>query len=163
MSCSTTKFGLLLFMLCLSGCSIPVFTKPVTVSTKAIPGHTEHGDAKLVKGESCSRLTLLIIPLGFGTSNSAFEDALSKSPGADTLVDWHMKEDAVAIVGSLLYFQSCVTVEGYPVNAAKLVREASDPDAARRHIAHWQGMRQAAVANTPQTEAAAQQATSPSL
>ena len=139
---SCAAVGSMLLALAASGCSIPVFTKPVTVSTKPIPGMTDHGDAKLVKGKSCSRLTLIIIPLGFGTSDSAFDDALAQSPGADTLVDWHMTEDVLSIIGSVIYFQSCVTVEGYPVNASKLVSEAADPAAAGRYLAYWQGMRE---------------------
>jgi len=127
--------------LALAGCTIPVFTKPVTVSTSPIPGKTEHGDAKLVTGTSCSRLTLLIIPLGFGTSDAAFEDALAKAPGTDTLVDWRMKQDVLAILATIIYFQSCVTVEGYAVSSSKLVQEAADKAAARNYVSYWQEKR----------------------
>jgi hypothetical protein len=150
---SCAAVGSVLLGLASSGCTIPVFTKPVTVSTKAIPGMTDHGDAKLVKGKSCSRMTLLIIPLGFGTSDSAFEDALSQAPGTDTLVDWHMTQDVLSIIGTVIYFQSCVTVEGYPVNASKLVRQARDPDAARRYVSYWQGRREDAHTGKPPEQA----------
>jgi hypothetical protein len=133
--------GAIFLVLFLSGCSIPVFTKPVTVSTNPIPGKTEHGDAKLVTGTSCSRTTLIFIPLGFGSSDSAFEDALAQAPGTDTLVDWRLKEETLAIVLTILYAQSCVTVEGYAVNSSKVVKEAADPSAARRYVSYWQQRR----------------------
>jgi len=137
----------------LAGCTIPVFTKPVTVSTSSIPGKTEHGDAKLVTGTSCSRLTLLIIPLGFGTSDAAFEDALAQAPGTDTLVDWRMKQDALAILATIIYFQSCVTVEGYAVASSKLVQEAGDKAAARSYVGYWQARRtEATDPSTGKTE-----------
>jgi hypothetical protein len=137
----------------LAGCTIPVFTKPVTVSTSPIPGKTEHGGAKLVTGTSCSRLTLLIIPLGFGTSDAAFEDALAQAPGADTLVDWRMKQDVLAILATIIYFQSCVTVEGYAVDSSKLVQEAGDKAAARSYVSYWQERRtEATDPSTDKTE-----------
>jgi hypothetical protein len=142
-----------LFAAGLAGCSIPVFTKPVTVSTSAIPGKTEHGDAKLVSGRSCSRLTLIIIPLGFGTSDAAFEDALAQAPGTDTLVDWRMKEDNLGILATIIYFQSCVTVEGYAVNSSKLVQDASDKAAAQSYLGYWQERRTAATEPSKQPKA----------
>ena len=138
-----------LLALGLAGCTVPVFTKPVTVSTRPIPGKTEHGDAKLVSGTSCSRLTLLVIPLGFGTSDAAFEDALAKAPGTDTLVDWHMKQDVLAILATIIYFQHCVNVEGYAVDSSKLVQEAADKAAARNYVSYWKERRADATEPSP--------------
>jgi hypothetical protein len=152
-------FAAVLLGLGLEGCSFPVFTKPVTVSTNPIPGKTEHGDGKLVSGTSCSRTTLIVIPLGFGTSDSAFEDALAQAPGTDTLVDWRMKQDVLAILATIIYFQSCVTVEGYAVSSSKVVHDAADPAAARRYVGYWRQKRVAAaehpLANHPDASKAA--------
>jgi hypothetical protein len=109
---------LALLVLC-CGCT-PVFSKPVTVSTKFGP-HTQVPEgAKLVKGRSCTRLTLLFIPISVGSPDEAFEEALAQVRGADMLLDWRMRTDAIAIVGSVIYFESCLTVEGYAVDSRQL-------------------------------------------
>jgi len=130
-----------------AGCSVPVFTEPVTITTRHLPSFSEQVDAApVVSGRSCSRMTLLVIPLGYATSNAAFNDALSQASGADTLVDWHMKQDVLAIVGSLIYFQNCIVVEGKAVNSAELVARADEPREARAFVEHWHRQRELAEA-----------------
>jgi hypothetical protein len=120
------------------GCSVPVFTEPVTISTRHFESFSEQVEsAPVVSGRSCSRLVLLFIPLGFATANGAFNDALANSEGADTLVDWHMKQDVLAIVGSLIYFENCIVVEGKAVNSSELVASAADGMEAQAFVEHW--------------------------
>lgn len=127
------------------GCSVPVFTEPVTISTRHFASFSEQVEsAPVVSGRSCSRLVLLFIPLGFATANGAFNDALSNSQGADTLVDWHMKQDVLAIVGSLIYFENCIVVEGKAVDSSELVASASDGQKAQAFVEHWRNERERA-------------------
>lgn len=106
-------------LLACSACA-PVFSSPVTVTTKVLPQAQVPAGAKLVRGTSCSRITLAIIPLGFGTADSAFRDALAQAPGTDTLLAWHTKTDILGILAPFIYAQSCVTVEGYAVDSRRL-------------------------------------------
>lgn len=122
-----------------TGCAIPVFTEPVTITTKHFASFGEQTEkAPLVSGRSCSRVTLLVIPLGFGTATAAFDDALSNAQGADTLVDWHMKQDTLAIIGTLIYFENCITVEGKAIDSQDLVANADANSGAEAYVAHWQ-------------------------
>ena len=135
-----TRVGCIAVCLALfSGCSFPVFTEPVTITTKHFASFGEQAEkAPLVSGRSCSRVTLLFIPLGFGTATAAFDDALSNAQGADTLVDWHMKQDTLAIVGTLLYFENCITVEGKAIDSQDLVASAGPDSGAEAYVRHWQ-------------------------
>jgi len=127
----------------LLGCAIPVFTEPVTITTRHFESVRKHADeAPLVSGKSCSRVTLIFIPLGFGTANAAFDDALAKANGADTLVDWHMKQEVLAILGTIIYYQHCIVVEGKAIDSRELVVSAAEGEAAgQRYVEHFQNER----------------------
>jgi hypothetical protein len=98
------------------GCTTKTISGPLVVSTHPLPElGTDGADAKRVAGESCNRVVLLLIPVGFGTVESAYADALSQVPGADTIVDYEERTNNLFIFP--LYYEVCTEVHGYAVSS----------------------------------------------
>jgi len=116
------------FVLALSGmgCTTQTIPGPLVVSTRPLPELATDGvkEAKLVTGESCGRVVLLVIPIGFGTVQSAYEDALSKAPGTDTIVNY--EERSTNVFAFPFYYEVCTEVHGYAV-ASKSPTPAAKP------------------------------------
>jgi hypothetical protein len=110
-----------------TGCSLPVFQDPVTVSTKSLTMPAAEPGAPAVTGKSCSRVVLLILPVSFGTSNGAFKEALENAK-TDTLVNWRLRQTVAGFIP--LYYQVCLVVEGQPASAAALGPGVTAPAAA---------------------------------
>lgn len=105
------------------GCTTQTVPGPLVVSTRPVPELGSPGpNAKLVTGESCGRVVLLLIPVGFATAESAYQDALSQAPGADTLVNY--EERVTDLFAFPFYYQVCTEIHGYAV-AAKSKRSAA--------------------------------------
>lgn len=103
-----------------TGCTIKTVDGPLTVTTKPVPEALRPdvlAKAKEVTGESCSRVLLFFIPLGFATVDSAVEDALKKAPGTDTLLRY---EERQSLVSAFLYWEVCTVVHGYAVASKDL-------------------------------------------
>lgn len=104
-----------------AGCTTKTVAGPVTVTTKQLPEASRPDVARgavEVTGESCSRLILLLIPAGFATAESAYADALSKAPGADTLVSYEARLSAIFITP--FYYETCTIVHGYAISSKQL-------------------------------------------
>jgi hypothetical protein len=97
------------------GCTTQTIPGPLVVSTRQLPELGTSGAGKLVTGESCSRTVLLFIPIGFATAESAYEDAVSQVPGADTLVAYEERATGLSIFP--FYYEVCTEIHGYAVSA----------------------------------------------
>lgn len=96
------------------GCVTQTIPGPLVVSTRPIPELGTRGEAKQpVTGESCGRTVLLIIPVGFATVESAYEDALSQSPGSDTVIEYEERVTNLFIFP--FYYEVCTQIHGYAV------------------------------------------------
>lgn len=104
------------FVLALSalGCTTQTVPGPLVVSTRPLPELGTPGPSgKLVTGESCGRVVLLFIPVGFATAESAYNDALSQAPGADTIVNY--EERVTNLFAFPFYYQVCTEIHGYAI------------------------------------------------
>jgi hypothetical protein len=107
------------------GCTTTTIPGPLVVSTRPLPELATPGpSAKRVTGESCARAVLLIIPVGIGTVESAYKDALEQAPGADTIVNYEERFTTLFIFP--FYYEQCTEVHGYAVSS-KSPAAASDP------------------------------------
>jgi hypothetical protein len=115
------------FVLGLSGmaCTYQTIPGPLVVSTRPLPElATAAPQAKLVSGESCARAVLMFIPIGIATAESAYKDALSQAPGADTLL--HYEERTTNLFLFPFYYEACTQIHGYAV-ASKSGAPAAEP------------------------------------
>jgi hypothetical protein len=113
------------------GCSIKTVDGPVTVTTKQLPEASKPSvqeGAKEVFGSSCTRVVLLIIPVGIATAEGAYSDALAQAPGADTLLDYQARVSGVYVFP--FYTQICTEVHGFAVASKAFVGAATDKVAA---------------------------------
>lgn len=134
------SIGLLFtFMTAGLGCTYRTVDRPVTVTTKQLPEASKPEvvrAAKEVSGQSCNRVVLLFIPVGFATAERAYAEALAQAPGADTLINY---EARVTHVGALpFYYQICTEVHGFALSSKQFVASAEDKAAATATIEHWQ-------------------------
>jgi hypothetical protein len=105
-------------VLALSGmaCTTQTIPGPLVVSTRAVPELGAGGaGGKRVVGRSCGRAVLLIIPVGIGTVESAYDDALSQAPGADTVVDFEQRTTNLFIFP--FYYEICTELHGVAVSS----------------------------------------------
>jgi hypothetical protein len=105
-----------------AGCTTTTVDRPITVTTKLLPELSAVDTANAgteVSGTSCSRVVLLIIPAGFATAESAYAKALGQAPGADALVRYEARTNALVIFP--FYYQVCTEVHGYAVKSETLV------------------------------------------
>lgn len=115
------------FALALSAlaCTTQTIPGPLVVSTRPVPElGTGAEPRQRVTGESCGRTVLLLIPVGIGTVESAYEDALSQAPGADTVVDYEERITNLFIFP--FYYEVCTQIHGYAV-ASKSRAPAAAP------------------------------------
>jgi hypothetical protein len=120
-------------------CTVKTVDRPVTVTTKQLPEASRPdvvNAAKEVKGESCSRVILLIIPAGFATAESAYADALGQAPGADVLLNYEARASVLVIAP--FYYQVCTEVHGFAVSSKALVAASADRSGAAEDVAFWQ-------------------------
>jgi hypothetical protein len=104
----------LVFALCGAACTTQTIPGPLVVSTRPIPELGASGvKAKTVTGQSCGRVVLLIVPVGFATAENAYADALSQAPGADTLVNYEERVTNLFIFP--FYYQICTEIHGNAV------------------------------------------------
>jgi hypothetical protein len=113
--------GLLALAFSSSGCTYKTVDRPVSVTTKILPELAKPNLGKEVTGRSCNRVVLLIIPVGFATAESAFEDALGQAPGSDALVSYEARTSTLFIFP--FYTQVCAVVHGYAVSSKTLTGE----------------------------------------
>lgn len=109
------------------GCSFKTVDGPVTVTTKQLPEASKPGvqeGAKEVLGTSCTRVVLLIIPVGIATAESAYSDALAQAPGTDTLLDYQARVSGIFITP--FYYQVCAEVHGFAISSKAFVAAAGD-------------------------------------
>ena len=107
------------------GCTTQTIPGPLVVSTRPVPELGANGTrAKRVVGESCSRVVLLIIPVGFATVESAYDDALAQDPGTDTLVNYEERTTSLFIFP--FYYEVCTEVHGHAVSS-KSAAPAPEP------------------------------------
>jgi hypothetical protein len=112
-------------------CTVKTVDHPVTVTTKQLPEASKPEvvkNAKEVTGESCNRVVLLIIPVGFATAESAYADALSKAPGADTLLNYEARTNMLFITP--FYYEVCTEVHGFAISSKNFVRNEQGPEKA---------------------------------
>lgn len=111
------KRWLLLFaLLATAGCTTKTIPGPLVVSTRPLPEMEGSAPrAKRVRGQSCERVVLLLIPVGFATVKSAYEDALAEAPGTDTLIDYQERVNGLFLFP--FYHQLCTEVHGYAVSS----------------------------------------------
>lgn len=113
------------------GCTFKTVDGPVTVTTKQLPEASKPSvqeSAKEVSGSSCTRVVLLIIPVGIATAEGAYSDALAQAPGADTLLDYQARVSGVFITP--FYYQVCTEVHGFAISSKAFVAAANDKGAA---------------------------------
>jgi hypothetical protein len=109
------------------GCTTQTIPGPLVVSTRPVPELGPGSEPKQrVTGESCGRTVLLIIPVGIATVESAYEDALSQAPGADTLVDY--EERVTNLFAFPFYYEVCTQVQGYAVSSKSRTPVAESAD-----------------------------------
>ena len=106
------------------GCTTQTIPGPLVVSTRPVPELGTGESAKRVVGESCGRVVLLIIPIGFATVESAYDDALSQAPGTDTLVNY--EERTTNLFAFPFYYEVCTEVHGLAVSS-KSAAPAPEP------------------------------------
>ncbi len=114
------RIAMLVGALLATGCTVKTVDAPVTVTTKPLPELSRAdvvAGAKEVRGSSCSRVVLGIIPVGIATVESAIEDALAQAPGTDVLLRY---EERQSFVMMLVYLQACTEVHGYAVSSKSL-------------------------------------------
>ncbi len=105
-----------------SACTVKTLDAPVTVTTKILPelpNSTRVGVE--VTGSSCNRVALLIIPVGFATAESAYQDALSKAPGTDTLISYEARATNLFIFP--FYYEVCTEVHGFAVSSKSIAQQ----------------------------------------
>jgi hypothetical protein len=112
------KRAALLVMLTLAGCTVKTIEPPVTVTTKNLPELSHPQGAKEVRGSSCTRVAILIIPVGFGTAEAAYADALEQAPGTDALLNYESRSSVVFAFP--FYYHVCSEVHGYAVSSKTL-------------------------------------------
>ncbi|HVH46300.1 MAG TPA: hypothetical protein VM925_28360 [Labilithrix sp.] len=121
-----------------AGCTIKTVDKPVTVTTKQLPEASKPEivkAAKEVTGQSCNRVVLLFIPVGFATAESAYAEALGQAPGTDMLLNYEARANVLFITP--FYYQVCTQVHGLAVNSKTFVAAAENPSAARAELDAW--------------------------
>jgi len=91
--------------------------------------------AKEVTGQSCNRVVLLFIPVGFATAESAYAEALGQAPGTDMLLNHEARASVLFITP--FYYQVCTQVHGFAVNSKTFVAAAENPSAARAELDGW--------------------------
>src|SRR5262245_42195133 len=109
------------FALASMGCTVKTVDKPVTVTTKILPELTKPEVAKSavkVQGESCSRVILLLIPVGIATAESAYAEALTKAPGTDALISYEARQTLTFIFP--FYYQVCAEAHGFAINSKQV-------------------------------------------
>jgi hypothetical protein len=107
------------------GCTFETIPGPLVVSTRPLPELATAGpEAKPVMGESCGRAVLMFIPVGIATAESAYKDALSQAPGADTIVNYEERVTNLFIFP--FYYEVCTQIHGYAV-ASKSAARAAEP------------------------------------
>jgi hypothetical protein len=115
-------------VLALSGmaCTTQTIPGPLVVSTRSVPElGTGGAGGKRVVGRSCSRAVLLIIPVGIGTVESAYDDALSQAPGSDTLLDFEQRTTNLFIFP--FYYEVCTELHGYAASSKSGSAAAAAP------------------------------------
>jgi hypothetical protein len=121
----TVSYAAVVLALSALGCTTQTIPGPLVVSTRQVPElGTRGADAKPVVGESCGRVVLLVIPVGFATAESAYADALSQAPGSDTVVDIEQRTTNLFIFP--FYYQICTEFHGYAVSS-KSRTSAAEP------------------------------------
>lgn len=98
------------------GCTVKTVDAPVTVTTKLLPELSRPdvvAAAKEVKGSSCSRVVLGLIPVGVATAEAAYADALEQAPGANTLISYESRTSA--FFAFIFYYEVCAEVHGWAV------------------------------------------------
>ena len=122
-----------------AGCTVKTVDRPVTVTTKQLPEASKPevvSAAREVKGESCSRVVLLFIPVGFATAESAYADALGQAPGADVLLNYEARMSMFFFAP--FYYQICSEVHGFAVSSKSMVASSADKAAAEAEVDTWQ-------------------------
>jgi hypothetical protein len=111
--------------LCGMGCTYTTVPGPLVVSTRPVPElATAEVKGKPVTGKSCGRAVLMLIPIGIGTVESAYKDALSQAPGTDTIVNYEERSTNLFLFP--FYYEVCTEVHGYAV-ASKSAAASSEP------------------------------------
>lgn len=119
------SFATLALALSGMGCTYETIPGPLVVSTRPVPELGTPGpQAKTVSGESCARAVLMFIPVGIATAESAYKDALSQAPGADTIVNYEERMTNLFIFP--FYYEVCTQIHGYAV-ASKKPAPAAEP------------------------------------
>jgi hypothetical protein len=104
-----------------AACTVKTLEGPVTVTTKPLPEATKPEvvkAAKEVKGSSCSRVVLSIIPVGFATAEAAYADALGQAPGADVLLNYEARATTLVVIP--FYYEVCTEVHGFAISSKEL-------------------------------------------
>jgi hypothetical protein len=117
----TVLFAAFAVAIASTGCTIKTIDAPVTVTTKPLPELVRQDVVQAgreVRGRSCSRIVLTIIPVGIATIEDAVADALEQAPGTDTLLRYEERTDVVVVVP--FYTQVCTEVHGYAVASKTL-------------------------------------------
>jgi hypothetical protein len=108
---------LALLSVLLPGCTVVTIPGPLTVTTKPLPELSGIG-GKEVRGKSCGRVLLGLIPLGYSSADAAWREALESAPGTDTLLRYETRITDVFV--SPVYAQFCTEIHGYAVSSQTL-------------------------------------------
>ncbi|HVY45653.1 MAG TPA: hypothetical protein VHB21_07230 [Minicystis sp.] len=95
----------------LAGCGHPIQFVPASVPVETRP-YQVIGEAH---GKQCSRLLLMVIPLGFSESlHGAYEDAMSDVKGTQGLVEMTIDSYTTDVIPGLpiIYHSECTEIHG---------------------------------------------------
>jgi hypothetical protein len=109
----------------LAGCTVVTIPGPLSVTTKPLPELATAG-GKEVRGKSCGRVLLMLIPLGYSSAEAAYDEALESAPGSDTILRYETRVTDVFF--SPLYAQFCTEIHGYAVSSKQLGAGVSADD-----------------------------------
>jgi hypothetical protein len=104
-------------LVCTSSCTLETVRGPLVITTKPLPDASKARSGTKVKGESCTRWVLIFIPVGFGSPNRAYNQALAEAPGSDTLLRYEARS---SMFFSPLYSHWCDEIHGYAVSSKTL-------------------------------------------
>jgi hypothetical protein len=117
---------LTLLLAVLPGCTVVTIPGPLTLTTKPLP-ELSGVRGKEVRGTSCGRVLVSIIPIGYSSAEAAWREALASAPGTDTLLRYETRVTDIFI--SPIYSQFCTEIHGYAVSSRELAaaREGVSP------------------------------------
>ncbi len=116
---------LLLALPLLAGCTVITIPGPLSITTKPLPELATAG-GKEVRGKSCGRVLLMLIPIGYSSAEAAYDEALEAAPGTDTILRYETRVTDAFF--SPLYAQFCTEIHGYAVSSKQLDAGANVAD-----------------------------------